>query len=78
MKIKFEKRIDSLGRLVLPVEFRNALGFKEKEILKMDLVGEGVMITKSKPSCKICGSEEELDTELGICRHCIERIKKVG
>ncbi len=75
MKVKFEKKIDKLGRLVMPIEIRNALGFKENELLRLDVADDKVIIRKNVATCQICGAEEGLHPKLGICRCCISSIK---
>lgn len=41
-----ERKFDKLGRIVIPIEFRNALGLKEKDIVEIFLLQDGIFIRK--------------------------------
>ncbi|MBC8546956.1 AbrB/MazE/SpoVT family DNA-binding domain-containing protein [Clostridiaceae bacterium NSJ-31] len=72
-----ERAVDELGRVVLPKELRHALDLREKMKLSIRREGDEIVLSKARPCCKLCGSEQEL-TEVGynsLCAACIERIK---
>ena len=72
-----ERRLDELGRVVIPMEFRNVLGWNKGTRLNIQLVGEKVIISKSEYGCAICGGLEEIKDVKGVrmCQGCIEEIK---
>lgn len=43
-----ERKFDKLGRIVIPVEFRNILGLKEKDSVEIFLLQDGIFVKKVK------------------------------
>ena len=43
-----ERRVDELGRIVLPRDMREALGIKEKDVLVIRVEGENIVLTRKK------------------------------
>lgn len=41
-----ERKFDKLGRIVIPIEFRNALGLREKDRVEIFLMQNGIFIKK--------------------------------
>lgn len=70
------RKIDELGRLVLPIEIRQILDIKEKDPLEISLKDDGVFIKKTIPSCIFCNSTTKLKTfsEKNICTDCIKKL----
>ncbi len=75
------RRIDDLGRIVLPIELRRTLGWAEKDAVAVFVDGESVVLRKYEPGCTICG---EAGGELAmlapnklICPACITTIAKL-
>ncbi len=73
------RKVDELGRVVLPVEMRRVLGIAEKDELEISLEGEGITLRKRKVACVFCGGTEDvlLFGDRKLCRHCLERLKKL-
>ena len=71
------KKIDSLGRLVIPKEFRDSMKIQKGDLLEVFLTGSGVVIKKPNAACTLCGNNENLmDFEEGlICAKCIKKIR---
>jgi transcriptional pleiotropic regulator of transition state genes len=71
-----KRKVDELGRIVLPAEYRNALNVKEKDEVNLSL-GAG-MITIKKPilGCHFCNSAVNLVRIGGetVCKSCIQRL----
>ena len=73
------RRIDELGRIVLPIEIRKTLSLSSKEAVEIFVNGDTILLQKYEPSCIFCGSKErtqEFDGKL-ICASCLEDLKKV-
>jgi len=70
-----EKHVDSLGRVVLPIKYRNKLGLKNHSKVLVSLDGNVILITPTEKYCALCGSSENVDEKLRLCFHCIEMIK---
>ena len=76
------RKIDELGRIVLPQEARTALGIKERQTLDVYIDEDTVFLKPNKdiPVCYLCGGSEEQLTEIDrhlICNQCIAKIKEV-
>lgn len=73
------KRIDELGRLVIPYEIRRSLDI-DKDNVEFFLDGDKLIITKWNAHCLFCGSTEELSEfkDKHVCRACREAIAKEG
>ena len=75
------RKIDELGRIVLPQEARSTLGIKEKQSLDI-LIDEDSIIIKTNdivPICNMCGETEAKLTKIGsslFCSDCIAKIKE--
>ena len=73
------RRIDDLGRIVLPIELRAVLGIKVKDPLEI-FVGEEdgtIILVPYRPGCVLCGSMDDLVEMRGkkVCRGCVGEAK---
>lgn len=78
-----ERKIDELGRVVLPIEFRKEIGLDENNsTICLELHNGKIIISKAVPSCVFCNVAVELVKISGkcVCINCISRLKdtKVG
>ena len=73
----FVRKIDELGRIVIPIEIRKFLEINEKDSLGISLENNGIFIKKEEPHCVFCGSTTDLHTllEKSICKKCIKSLK---
>lgn len=71
-----ERRIDKLGRIVLPMDFRKALGLEGEANVILDICGNTIVVKGADTACKLCGSKKDM-SELKICSSCIRKIKKL-
>lgn len=71
------RKVDPLGRVVLPIELRRTLQINEKDELQIYVEGDKVILQKHKPVCLLCGSSDKTKEYKGklICSSCIEYIK---
>ena len=72
------RKIDELGRIVLPIEIRNTLGIESRDSLEIFVEGDKIVLAKYQPSCLFCGNTENVVYFHGkmICRECLDQIKK--
>ena len=63
-----ERRIDKLGRIVLPMDFRKALGLEGEAELTLSISGNAVILKGIESSCKLCGSSKDVLQKFKICR----------
>ncbi|MEK5479916.1 AbrB/MazE/SpoVT family DNA-binding domain-containing protein [Paenibacillus sp. FSL R5-0407] len=71
------RRIDDLGRVVIPKELRRTLGIAEADPLEIFVDGERIIFRKYQPGCSICGSVDKILREYygkPICIECISQI----
>lgn len=71
------RRVDDLGRIVIPMELRRTLGIHVKDPLSISVDGERIILEKYRESCVICGSEEQAQPVRGrtVCAACVAEIK---
>ena len=74
MIYKSYKKIDEVGRVVLPKDIRNKIGINIGDILEMDIDKDKIIIKKAEQTCIFCGSTENLESFKGknICKNCIK------
>ena len=83
------RRIDELGRLVLPVELRRILDIKsckekgssnksDSDAVEIFVNGEEIILKKYNPGCHCCGNMDNLVEVMGlkICNECLEEFNK--
>lgn len=70
------RRLDDLGRVVIPKELRRTLGIKEGDPVEFYVDGDKVIVKKYTPGCLICDSVEDLHDFYGkrICMECRVKI----
>lgn len=72
------RKVDELGRIVLPIELRRTLGINEKDSLEIYVNGDHIILKKHTPCCIFCGSSH-VDVDFKdkmICDNCIEELCK--
>ena len=74
---QFVRKLDNMGRIVLPAEYRKKTGITDLSEVKITEENGKIIIEKLNPKCKICGSEENVHTEMLVCKKCIAKIKKL-
>lgn len=66
------RKVDDLGRVVLPVELRRSLGIGERDPLEIFVEEDRIILRKPSTACIFCGSEKHV-TDFkgkGICQEC--------
>ena len=73
------RQLDSLGRIVLPIELRRSLNINTKDLLEILVEGNTVTLRKYEPNCHFCGSSAGLTSyrDKLICRHCLKEIREL-
>ena len=69
--------LDSVGRIVLPMEIRKKLNITERnDSLEIYTEGDKIILKKYAPNCVFCGSEKDITVFKGknICRKCLNEI----
>ncbi|MGO4496472.1 AbrB/MazE/SpoVT family DNA-binding domain-containing protein [Paenibacillus sp. 2RAB27] len=73
------RKVDELGRVVIPKELRDTLGIKEKDSLEIYVDGERIMLKKYEPGCIFCSTVDGLKTISGklVCVDCAGEVAKM-
>ena len=73
------RKVDELGRIVLPIELRRTLNIDEKDALEIYVDGSSVILRKYQPSCVFCGEADDVVVYRGknICRSCLKELEKL-
>lgn len=72
------RRIDDLGRIVIPKELRRTLGINPSDPLEVFVNGKQVVFQKYIPGCIVCGSTDEIEKVINgtrICKSCVATIR---
>ena len=66
------RKVDELGRVVLPIELRRTLGIDEKDALEIYVDQEKIILKKYEPACVFCGNASDIQQFRGknVCREC--------
>lgn len=66
------RKVDDLGRVVLPIELRRTLDIAEKDSLEIYVDGEKIILRKYEPACVFCGNAAGVTNFRGknICPEC--------
>lgn len=72
------RKVDELGRVVLPIELRRTLNIDIKDSLEIYVESDSIVLKKFEPSCIFCGSSEAVREFKGknICNACYDEMKK--
>ncbi len=71
------RRLDDLGRIVLPRELRKVLDIRDRDPLEIYVEGASIILQKYEPSCIFCGSADNVSLYKGknICEACLQELK---
>ena len=72
-----EKRIDKLGRVVIPIEYRKRLGAQEGTSVFVRMENDCVVITSAFVKCALCGAALKTAWKFKLCGECISKIKEM-
>ena len=66
------RKVDELGRIVLPIELRRTLGIEIRDPLEIYVDGESIMLKKYQPACIFCGNARDVSGYKGknVCANC--------
>ena len=66
------RRVDELGRVVIPKELRKKFDIKEKDGMEIYVEDDRIIMKKYEPSCIFCKSADNIFNFKGknICQNC--------
>ncbi|MCB6366874.1 AbrB/MazE/SpoVT family DNA-binding domain-containing protein [Intestinibacillus massiliensis] len=67
------RKVDELGRIVLPIELRRTLDIDVKDALEIYVDGSQIVLKKYEPACIFCGNAKDIVHFKGknICKSCM-------
>jgi len=70
------RKVDQLGRVVIPVEMRKALSIDVGDLVMMSAESDRITLEKVEQRCVFCGSTDQLRdfTRKVVCAACVERL----
>lgn len=73
------RRVDELGRVVIPIEIRNQFNIVEKDPIEIYVQGGTIVLKKFEPNCIFCGNSKNLVAfnDKLICEECAKKIGKL-
>lgn len=74
------RKVDELGRIVIPIELRKNLDINIKDSLEIYTEGESIILKKYEPSCVFCGEARgvKMFKNKNICKGCCEDLQHEG
>jgi AbrB family transcriptional regulator, transcriptional pleiotropic regulator of transition state genes len=72
------RKVDELGRIVIPMELRRTLGIGEKDGLEIFVDENKIILKKYEPACIFCGNAEDTIHFKGriVCSVCLTELPK--
>ena len=73
------RKIDELGRIVLPIELRRSMDLEDKDALEIFTDGDKIVLKKFQPNCVFCGKSKNIVSykEKNICSDCLQELGKL-
>ena len=74
------RKVDELGRIVLPIELRRTLDIEVKDPLEIYVSEDSIILKKYQPACIFCNNAENIVVYKGknICPQCLAELKAQG
>ena len=71
------RKVDELGRIVLPIEMRRTLDIAERDSLEIYVDGDKIILKKYQPACIFCENTRDIINFKGknVCPDCISILK---
>ena len=72
------RKVDELGRIVLPIELRRTLDIEEKDSLEIYMDGPSIVLKKFQPACIFCDSGRDVVLFKGksVCSRCLRQLRE--
>ena len=70
------RKVDELGRVVIPIEIRNKFDIAEKDPIEIYVDGSSIVLKKYEPNCVFCGNTKNLTTykDKLVCSKCTQKL----
>ncbi len=73
------RKVDDLGRIVLPIELRRYMDISVRDELTICMENDRIILQKYQPACVFCGASKELTDfhEKSVCRECVQQMAEL-
>ena len=70
------RKVDELGRIVLPIELRRTMNIEVKDALEIYVDGDQIVLKKYEPSCIFCSNAKDIIHYKGknVCSACAHEL----
>ena len=70
------RQLDTLGRIVIPIELRRTMGIATKDSIEIFVEGDQIILKKYQPCCIFCGDGADVTLFRGkkVCKKCIAEL----
>lgn len=70
------RKVDELGRVVIPIELRRTLDIAEKDALEIYVDADKIILKKYEPACVFCGSADNVVNykNKNVCQSCLKEM----
>ena len=70
------RKVDQLGRVVLPAEVRRHFGITPGDLIEIAVDSDAILLTKVENRCVFCGGTASLSEFSGklVCSECLARL----
>lgn len=73
------RKVDELGRIVIPIEMRRTLDIEEKDVLEIYVDEDKIILKKHEVACVFCDSTKDVVNYKGknVCLDCVRELKSI-
>jgi transcriptional pleiotropic regulator of transition state genes len=73
------RKVDELGRIVLPIELRRTLDIEIKDPIEIYVDGDYILLKKYEPACIFCGNAKSVKRihDKNVCADCIKEMQNL-
>ncbi len=70
------RKVDNLGRIVLPIELRRTMDIAERDELEIYMENDRIILQKFEKACIFCGSSRGLINyrRKNVCQDCVRKM----
>ena len=70
------RKVDQLGRVVLPAEVRRHFGIRPGDLIEIAVDSDAILLTKVEDRCVFCGGTASLNEFASklVCGECVSRL----
>ena len=74
------RKVDELGRIVIPIELRNKLNIAIKDPIEIFVEGSSIILKKYEPNCIFCGNSKDLTSykDKLVCSKCLTKLSDLS